>query len=52
MLNFAVKMIKIHTKKAAQSHLLFVADEFLSNKIKNLRILSLKSKTLLKPKTL
>ena len=34
MLNFAVKMIKIHTKKATQSHLLFVADEFLSNKMK------------------
>lgn len=46
MLNFAVKMIKNSHKKATQSHLLFVADEFLSNKIKNLRILSLKHKTL------
>ena len=34
MLNFAVKMIKIHAKKVAQSRLLFVADEFLTNKIK------------------
>ena len=34
MLNFAFKMIKIHTKKATQSHLLFVVDEFLSNKMK------------------
>lgn len=28
MLNFAVKMIKNSHKKATQSHLLFVADEF------------------------
>lgn len=52
MLNFAVKMIKNSHKKATQSHLLFVAGEFLSNKYENLKILSLKGKALLKLKTL
>lgn len=45
MLNFAVKMIKIHTKKATQSRLLFVANEFLSNKDKKFKDFILKKQS-------
>jgi len=52
MLNFAVKITKNSHKKATQSRLLFVADEFFIKQDENSKILSLKSKVLLKPKTL